>query len=245
MCSIKYRVGGNFFQIVCCRALKDRRERHSVVFSILNNNEKSIQSEILQLNINQVFLHSFYLKQYQKWDQSFMADENEAGAGALGDGGTEKVKKKGMSGKALILFVVLPLLLIVGGSGGAYFAGVFDGDDGHAAVEEEVVEDAPKVVVFYDLPDMLINLSSATSDASFLKLAVSLELDDETVLPELEKLLPRVMDNFQVYLRELRREDLRGSAGVYRLKEELLFRINSSIKPIQVKDILFKEMLVQ
>lgn len=108
-----------------------------------------------------------------------------------------------------------------------------------------MVEEVEKVVVFYDLPDMLINLSSAADDASFLKLVVSLELDDETVLPELEKLMPRVMDNFQVYLRELRREDLRGSAGVYRLKEELLYRINSSIKPIQVKDVLFKEMLVQ
>ena len=175
----------------------------------------------------------------------FMANEKDAGADAVDGGDTEKVKKKGLSGKALILFIVLPLLLVVGGGGGAYFAGVFDGDEAEDAKVEEVVDDAPKVVIFYDLPDMLINLSSSTSDASFLKLAVSLELDDATAIPELEKLLPRVMDNFQVYLRELRREDLRGSAGVYRLKEELLYRINSSVKPIQVKDVLFKEMLVQ
>lgn len=168
-----------------------------------------------------------------------MADENEAP-----DDGTEKVKKKGLSGKALILFIVLPLLLVGGGGGGAYFAGVFDGEEPVEEAHEEV-EEAPKVVVFYDLPEMLINLSSSGSDSSFLKLGVSLELDDETVLPELEKLMPRVMDSFQVYLRELRREDLRGSAGIYRLKEELLYRINSSIKPIQVKDVLFKEMLVQ
>ncbi len=173
-----------------------------------------------------------------------MADDSAA---ELDEGGTEKVKKKGLSGKALILFIVLPLLLIGGGAGGAYFAGVFDSPEEHEGehAEEEPVEEKEKVVVFYDMPDMLINLSSATSDASFLKLVVSLELDDELVIPELEKLLPRVMDNFQVYLRELRREDLRGSAGVYRLKEELLYRINSSVKPIQVKDILFKEMLVQ
>jgi len=171
-----------------------------------------------------------------------MADDNDAPAGE--DDGTEKVKKKGMSGKALVLFIVLPLLLVVGGGGGAYVAGVFDDEPVDEAAEEEI-EEAPKVVVFYDLPEMLINLNSSTNDASFLKLGIALELDDETVLPELEKLMPRVMDNFQVYLRELRREDLRGSAGIYRLKEELLYRINSSIKPIQVKDILFKEMLVQ
>ncbi|MFT6559251.1 flagellar basal body-associated FliL family protein [Sneathiella sp.] len=172
-----------------------------------------------------------------------MSDEAEAPGGV--EGGTEAVKKKGMSGKALILFIVLPILLIVGGAAGAYFAGVFGGEE---PAEEEVVEEEPekeKVVVFYDMPDLLVNLSSTGTDTSFLKLGVSLELDDETVLPELEKLLPRVMDNFQVYLRELRKEDLRGSAGIYRLKEELLYRINSSVKPIVVKDVLFKEMLVQ
>lgn len=176
-----------------------------------------------------------------------MADESEAPEGGdLDEGGAEKVKKKGLSGKALILFIVLPILLIGGGVGGAFFAGVFDSEEPAEQAEvEEVEEEVEKVVVFYDLPDMLINLNASSSDASFLKLVVALELDDETVLPELEKLLPRVMDNFQVYLRELRREDLRGSAGVYRLKEELLYRINSSIKPIQVKDVLFKEMLVQ
>ncbi|WP_169545222.1 flagellar basal body-associated FliL family protein [Sneathiella aquimaris] len=172
-----------------------------------------------------------------------MSDEAETPGGV--EDGTEAVKKKGMSGKALILFIVLPILLIVGGAAGAYFAGVFGGEE---PAEEEVVEEEPekeKVVVFYDMPDLLVNLSSTGTDTSFLKLGVSLELDDETVLPELEKLLPRVMDNFQVYLRELRKEDLRGSAGIYRLKEELLYRINSSVKPIVVKDVLFKEMLVQ
>ncbi len=176
-----------------------------------------------------------------------MSEDTEAPAEAEGDEeGAEKVKKKGLSGKALILFIVLPILLIVGGAAGAYFAGVFDSDP---PPEEEVAEEEEpekeKVVVFYDLPELLVNLSTSGTDTSFLKLGVALELDDETVLPELEKLMPRVMDNFQVYLRELRKEDLKGSAGIYRLKEELLYRINSSIKPIQVKDVLFKEMLVQ
>ncbi|MBE7638307.1 flagellar basal body protein FliL [Sneathiella sp. P13V-1] len=172
-----------------------------------------------------------------------MSDENEA---PEGEDGEEKVKKKGLSGKALILFIVLPILLIGGGVGGAFFAGVFDSEETtEEVVEEEVVEEVDKVVVFYDMPELLVNLSVSGNKTAFLKLGVSLELDDETVLPELEKLLPRVMDNFQVYLRELRPSDLQGSAGIYRLKEELLYRINSSVKPIQVKDVLFKEMLVQ
>ena len=65
------------------------------------------------------------------------------------------------------------------------------------------------------------------------------------MLAQLESLLPRVVDNFQVYLRELRVEDLNGSAGLYRLKEELLVRVNTAIKPHKVNDVLFREMLVQ
>ena len=57
--------------------------------------------------------------------------------------------------------------------------------------------------------------------------------------------MPRIVDNFQVYLRELRLEDLRGSAGLYRLREELLSRVNIAAQPAQVNDVLFKEMLVQ
>lgn len=174
-----------------------------------------------------------------------MADGSDAAPEVdLGEEGGGKVKKKGLSGKVLVLFILLPVLLIGGGTGGAYFAGVFDGEEVAADASEEE-EEKEAVVVFYDLPEMLVNLSSTGTESSFLKIGISLELDDETVLPELEKLMPRVMDNFQVYLRELRREDLRGSAGIYRLKEELLYRINSSVKPIQVKDVLFKEMLVQ
>jgi flagellar protein FliL len=57
--------------------------------------------------------------------------------------------------------------------------------------------------------------------------------------------LPRIIDNFQVYLRELRVEDLKGSGGMYRLREELLLRVNAAVAPAKINDVLFKEMLVQ
>src|SRR3546814_1559122 len=80
---------------------------------------------------------------------------------------------------------------------------------------------------------------------NYLKIAISLELTSQEDSVALQNLLPRVVDNFQVYLRELRVEDLRGSAGVQRLREELLLRVNKAVYPIQVRDVLFKEMLVQ
>src|SRR3546814_13240036 len=91
---------------------------------------------------------------------------------------------------------------------------------------------------------MLVNLNTGGKNRNYLKIAISLELTSQEDSVALQNLLTRVVDNFQVYLRELRVEDLRGSAGVQRLREELLLRVNKAVYPIQVSDVLFKEMLV-
>lgn len=164
----------------------------------------------------------------------------------LGDMQIEATPKGGLNGKKLVLFIILPILLLLGGAAGAYFAGLLDPLLGakETQVEEEVAP-VDSRAVFFDLPQMLVNLNSGGRKNNYLKISISLELtrDDDRV--ELTNLLPRVVDNFQVYLRELRVEDLRGSAGVQRLREELLMRVNAAVHPIEVRDVLFKEMLVQ
>ena len=90
-----------------------------------------------------------------------------------------------------------------------------------------------------------MNLESSGRRANYLKIIVALELADDDHLSELERVLPRIIDNFQVYLRELRIEDLQGSAGLQRVREELLLRVNASTQKAKVRDVLFKELLVQ
>ena len=109
---------------------------------------------------------------------------------------------------------------------------------------EEMVEDEDVNSAFFALPDLIVNLSSETG-ARFLKLRVQLEIKNEADLPAIETVTPRVIDQFQTYLREMRVEDLRGSAGIYRLRQELLYRVNVAAHPIEVKDVLFQEMLIQ
>ncbi len=154
--------------------------------------------------------------------------------------------KKKLAGKVLILKFVLPALLIIGGAGGAFVSGALDGLLG---VESEMAEseepEEPVDVVYYDLPEMLVNLSGAGRRTHYLKISVSLELTDPDDIPRLEMILPRIIDNFQVYLRELRVEDLQGSAGLYRLREELLTRVSVAAAPAKIHDVLFKEMLIQ
>ena len=162
----------------------------------------------------------------------------------------EAKPKKGLSGKKLVLLVILPLLLLAGGGAGAYFGGFLDpflGTDRQATttIDETEALHAGASTTFYELPEMLVNLESSGRRANYLKLVIALELADDDHVAELEDVLPRIVDNFQVYLRELRVEDLHGSAGMQRLREELLLRVNASTKFAKVRDVLFKEMLVQ
>ena len=163
----------------------------------------------------------------------------------IGDGieAEAKPREGGMSGKTLVLFIILPILLVLGGAGGAYFAGLLDPLLGAKQEEEEIV--AVGQTVFYDLPEMLVNLGGSGRKSSYLKIALSLELEDPAAMVRVDQVLPRIVDNFQVYLRELRIEDLSGSAGLQRLREELLLRVNAATQPAVVKDVLFKEMLIQ
>jgi flagellar FliL protein len=157
----------------------------------------------------------------------------------------------GLNAKKLLLFVVLPLLLI-GGGVGAYFMGVFDSapesgehaeegtDDGHGSEDGEM-----PTAAFVKIPDMIVNLSSTDGQPRYLRLSVQLELKNELDSAAVEQVMPRVIDQFQTYLRELRIKDLRGSAGIYRLQMELLSRVNAAAYPVEVQDVLFQEILIQ
>lgn len=167
-----------------------------------------------------------------------IADEVEAGPEE------DVVPPKKLSGKKIVLFFVLPLLLVGGSGAGLLMSGIFGGAAEKSAPAARQPVAAPKTV-FFDLPDMLVNLNVTGRRPTFLKVQVSLELENEGDIPRLQSLSPRIIDQFQVYLRELRVEDLRGSAGIYRLREELLARVNAVVRPARVRDVLFKEMLVQ
>ena len=155
---------------------------------------------------------------------------------------TESTGKAGGK-KKLILFIAAPLLLLGMIGAGLYFMGFFAAHE-QAAAEHKAEEHAGPSV-YHDLPDLLVNLNVAGKQARFLKISVSLELASKDDVSAVQAAMPRVIDQFQTYLRELRLEDLRGSAGIYRLRQELLTRVTAAAQPVKVRDVLFRELLVQ
>ena len=116
---------------------------------------------------------------------------------------------------------------------------------GHA---EEAHAEAPpaKPPVFIDVPEMLVNLVGQPGErVQYLKAKIVLEVKEEKLVEAIKPTMPRVTDIFQTYLRELRPADLNGSAGLFRLREELTRRVNTTISPNQVNAVLFKEIVVQ
>ncbi len=173
-------------------------------------------------------------------------EEPEGEAGADGEDGEGPPPGRRVPGKKLVLFIVLPFLLIGTAGGGIYASGLLDSllgieeQDGELMAGEEL---GPSV--YYEVPEMLVNLNTSGRKVGYLKISVSLEVGSEEDFARLDAVLPRIVDDFQVYLRELRVEDLRGSAGLQRLREELFMRVSNAAAPTVVRDVLFREMLIQ
>jgi flagellar FliL protein len=169
--------------------------------------------------------------------------EKPAAEGAEGaEGESEAGKKK--FGKKQMIFIAVGCVFVLALAGGAFFFMHKPGDQDKTAQQAAADTDKNKPV-YFSLGDLLVNLSGEGKHPNFLKVKISLELADEKDMPLMEAIKPRIVDNFQVYLRELRIEDLRGSAGMYRLREELLMRVTEAAQPVRVRDVLFQEMLVQ
>jgi flagellar protein FliL len=166
--------------------------------------------------------------------------KQEEEAGDTPEEGAEGGAPKKKSMMKLIIMGVGALVVLGGGGAGAYMM------LGGKRAEEKVAAAPVKPAAFFDMPDVLVNLSTTGSDRTqYLRVKIVLELPDATVAEKIKPVLPRVMDAFQTYLRELRPIDLEGSAGLYRLKDELTRRVNVAVAPNHVNAVLFKEIVVQ
>lgn len=153
------------------------------------------------------------------------------------------------SGKnKLLLIAGLFVLVAAGGTGAAYFTGLLDpilrsvvGDGG----EELNFSFASTKPGYFEMPELLVNMNTGQGGSAILKIRASLDVGNISDLPHLERLMPRIVDIMQIYLRELRAEDLQGTRGLRRMQDEMLARVNRVSTPAKVNRVLFKEVLVQ
>jgi flagellar FliL protein len=166
-----------------------------------------------------------------------MADNDQTDKAAAEGEESPVPKKRKLK---LIAAAAAALLVVAAGAGTWFFFLRHHGDEQHAEAPP------PKPPAFVEVPDMLVNLVGAPGErVQYLKVKVVLEVKDEPQAEKIKPALPRVIDLFQTYMRELRPSDLNGSAGLFRLKEELTKRVNAAVSPGRVTAVLFKEVVIQ
>jgi flagellar FliL protein len=160
--------------------------------------------------------------------------------------GESRAPKKSKFGKKTLILIGAPLVLVAV-LAGLWFTGVIPGLLGMRHPTEQAAKEAakPAVPVFVDLPDMIANLAGPTAKPTYVKLQARLEVSKQDDVEKVKQAMPRLQDMFQTYLREMRPEELRGSAGTYRLREELLGRANVALAPVRINDVLFTQLLIQ
>jgi flagellar FliL protein len=174
-------------------------------------------------------------------DEEDPEEKDDAEGESKSDGEEGKPKKS-----KTIVIVAGVLLLVIGGAAAAYFTGLFNSFlEGMGGPVPPPVAAAEKGPPFYHMPEMTIPLNASGPRPTYLKLQVSLELDSEADIKKIEPLLPRLIDHFHFYARELRPEDLKGAAGISRFREDLQMRANAAVAPVKVNDVLLKQLLVQ
>ena len=183
-----------------------------------------------------------------KKDKEKEPDAEDGGENAEAQG--EAAPKKGLKrflSKKILMIAVPALLLVLGGGGAGLYLFVLKshGTDKDKLAKTESPPLTPPQVAFSDVPDILVNIQSNDGTPAYLKLSLSLELDNDLEKTGMTALMPRLVDQFQSYLRELRIDDLKGSQGVLRLKEELLRRVTAAAAPYKVRDVLLKQMIIQ
>ena len=145
-------------------------------------------------------------------------------------------------GRRKLILLAAPVLLALAG-GGAWFSGVLPGPLGRHPARAGPPVAAPPVYI--DLPEMVANLNGNPHHPSYVKLHAKLQVASAADAARVQAVMPRVLDLFQTYLREMRPDELSGSAGLYRLREELIARTSAAASPVAVQDVLFTEMLIQ
>jgi flagellar FliL protein len=172
-------------------------------------------------------------------------------ASAEGEGGP-KGGPMGGTGKRVLLLAV-PLVLA---GAGLWFTGILPGLLGlhRPAAPAPAAGTTPpsggppaaaRPAIYFDMPDIVANLNAPGRRSSYIKLRSKLEIARPEDAALLQAAMPRLLDLFTTYLREMRPEELRGSAGTQRLREELIARASIAAAPARIADVLFTELLLQ
>lgn len=173
-----------------------------------------------------------------------MADELMEGPEGAGRGGRGILP-------IIIIIIVLVVVLVGGALAMRTFApGTIPGLGEKPAAESEESDSAekkgqkPQMGVLQDLKPFIVNLADP-GGKRYLKLTLSLEVDNTEVQNEVASRLPQIRDAILLLLSGLTFDDISTRAGKMRLRNQIISICNDLLASGQVKGVYFSEFVVQ
>lgn len=147
--------------------------------------------------------------------------------------------------RSRILLILGVLLALAGGGAGFYatwtgmiLGGETAAEKGHAQASPPGGRDIDYVAI-----DPLVISMHASSNAKHLMFRANLEVRPEAK-EDVEKILPRIVDVLNGYLRALEPGDLEDPSALTRLRAQMLRRVQVVTGPDRVNDLLIMEFVL-
>lgn len=161
--------------------------------------------------------------------------------------------------KKLILFIVLPLLLLIGAALGALVAGLVPGVNipgltpAHKTVEKKMEDQgapssskpSPVGAVSYVLNEFVVNVNTNRTYPVFLLLSLAVEMANENVRPIMVSQEPRIRDAMIVYLSGLTPNELNGYDGIQRVRDHAWQVLKTFIDPKNIVNVQIMKLTVK
>ena len=161
----------------------------------------------------------------------------------MADAAAEAAPAPRPSRKPLLIGAVLALLLGGGGFAAGYLgllSGLLDGMGGEEAQAESSV--LPADSVFLPIDPMIVSLGPL-HDVRQLRVSATLEVPAERQA-EVARLMPRLLDVLNGYLRAVEPEDFAAPGALIRIRAQMLRRLQVVAGEGRVRDLLLTEFVL-
>ncbi len=169
-------------------------------------------------------------------DDDDVEEDDESDDEGREDGGSKK--------KLILIAAGVVLLLVVGGGVTALLTGSLLGVGGDTEQEVDTAELLAKPI-YYQLPEIMVDLKSGRCRAPFLKLGIQVGVAKPEDVELLQEVEPLIVDKLKIHLRSLERQDLVGREGAEKLRFDIITILNHVARPLTMRHVLFKEFLLQ
>jgi flagellar protein FliL len=159
------------------------------------------------------------------------------------DSGEEK-----KSSKKLIIIIAV-VVLLMGGGGAGYFFMAEEPENGETEEVEEVVEEADKELLYFEMKKPFIVDFPKGASARLVQISVAILVEGEETVAALTKHEPMIRNNLLMLINNQNPDELKESAGKDKLREEMIIEVGEVLEKMSgsnhVKEIFFTAFVMQ